>query len=48
MNPFTCHLCDEEIPEGGELWLAPADGRADEEDGEPHCPECAGPVGLAA
>jgi hypothetical protein len=48
MTSFTCHDCGQAIPEGGEVWLGPADGRPDDDQGEPYCRACAGPVGLAA
>lgn len=47
MMTFTCHDCGEEIPDGSELWVA-HDGHLDDADGEPYCPGCAAPLGLAA
>ena len=35
------------IPEGAEVWLS-AEGSPDEAAGEPFCPGCAAPLGIAA
>jgi hypothetical protein len=48
MTTILCHDCRAPLPEGLELWRAPDDGRPDEDSGEPYCPECAAPLGIAA
>jgi hypothetical protein len=45
---ISCHDCGAQIPDGLELWRAPEDGHPDEDSGEPYCPECAAPLGIAA
>ena len=45
---IRCHDCGELVPEGVEVWLTPETRRPDEGAGEPYCPACAGPVGIAA
>ena len=45
---IACHDCGAQIPDGLELWRAPHDGHPDEDSGEPYCPECAAPLGIAA
>jgi hypothetical protein len=47
MPTFPCHECGHPVPEGAEIWLD-ADGRVDEASGEPFCPGCAAPLGIAA
>lgn len=47
MPTFPCHECGHPIPDGAEIWLD-ADGRVDEATGEPFCPGCATPLGIAA
>jgi hypothetical protein len=47
MPTIPCHDCGHPIPEGTEIWLD-ADGAPDEGSGEPFCPGCAAPLGIAA
>lgn len=47
MSEFPCHGCGQAIPDGDEAWLAP-DGSPDEVTGDPWCPGCATPLGIAA
>ena len=47
MPTIPCHDCGHPIPEGTEIWLD-ADGAPDEASGEPFCPGCAAPLGIAA
>ena len=47
MPTFPCHDCGHPIPDGAEIWLD-ADGAPDEAAGEPFCPGCAAPLGIAA
>lgn len=48
MTMILCHECRSPLPEGLALWRAPDDGRPDEDSGEPYCPDCAAPLGIAA
>ena len=48
MTQLTCHDCGEPLAEGTEVWREPATGRPDEATGEPYCPACADPIGIAA
>ena len=48
MTTHTCHECGHALPEGSEIWLSPETGLPDEASGEPYCPDCASPVGIAA
>ena len=48
MTEHRCHECGEPIREGAETWLAPHDMLPDEGSGEPFCPGCAAPLGIAA
>lgn len=48
MSTHTCHECGEAIPDGAEVWRAPESGLPDETGGEPFCPSCAHPLGIAA
>jgi hypothetical protein len=48
MSQLICHECGGPIPEGLEAWRDPDDGRPDESGGEPYCPGCASPLGIAA
>ncbi|HMN98864.1 MAG TPA: hypothetical protein PKD59_05575 [Miltoncostaeaceae bacterium] len=47
MPTIPCHDCGHPVPEGAEIWLD-ADGAPDEAGGEPYCPGCAAPLGIAA
>jgi hypothetical protein len=47
MSTLACPDCGAPLDAGEELWRAPEDGTPDE-DGEPYCPGCACPVGIAA
>jgi hypothetical protein len=47
MPTIPCHDCGHPILEGTEIWLD-ADGAPDEGSGEPFCPGCAAPLGIAA
>lgn len=47
MTRITCHDCRGPITDGAEVWLG-ADGLPDEATGEPYCPDCATPLGIAA
>jgi hypothetical protein len=48
MSLLSCHECAQTLTEGGEIWLSPETGRPDEDGGEPYCPGCACPMGIAA
>lgn len=48
MTTHACHDCGHALPEGSEIWLSPETGDPDEASGEPYCPDCAAPVGIAA
>ena len=48
MIELTCHECGEPLGEGAEIWLEPGTGLPDETSGEPYCPGCADPIGIAA
>ncbi|MGD9696889.1 MAG: hypothetical protein AB7V42_14655 [Thermoleophilia bacterium] len=48
MPYLTCHECRAPIPDDAEVWLSPELGVPDEDDGEPYCPACAIPPGIAA
>lgn len=47
-DAFRCHECGGPLAEGEEAWLRPEDGAPDSDAGEPYCPGCAAPLGLAA
>lgn len=48
MTELRCHECGAPLAEGDEIWLEPGTGRPDEASGEPFCPGCAHPIGIAA
>jgi hypothetical protein len=48
VSTFACHDCGAPLEPGEELWRAAEDGTPDEADGEPYCPGCARPLGIAA
>jgi hypothetical protein len=47
MESFACHDCGVPLEPDEELWRAPEDGSPDD-GGEPYCPACATPLGIAA
>ena len=48
MTSHDCHDCGQALAEGSEIWLSPETGHPDESSGEPYCPDCASPIGIAA
>ena len=47
-DAFRCHECGAPLADGEETWLRPEDDAPDADGGEPYCPGCAAPLGLAA